>query len=247
MTPPDPSFAANLVQQSDAFLSDRPHLGAPIEQALRLLKRSKSSPGHAIDFACGAGRLSVALAVAYPELRVRGLDLDADAITFARGHALQAGVAERCDFQEWDLAKSRPTGRFDLVCFMAARELFRDDDDMVVLARALTAEGGYWLVDDAWLFSEPEEPALRQRTAEFANRITRIGGKIVDNWKSEVELDYSVQAEDAMAGWPTVEEVVARGQVDWDTAAAARQLLTVSMTASSVATRSVTQLWLIRI
>jgi 2-polyprenyl-3-methyl-5-hydroxy-6-metoxy-1,4-benzoquinol methylase len=53
----------------------------------------------ALDLGCGVGWSSVALARAYPGLRVLGLDSDDASVMDARTHAVEAGVAGRVDFE----------------------------------------------------------------------------------------------------------------------------------------------------
>jgi methylase of polypeptide subunit release factors len=56
------------------------------------------------DVACGTGWSSIALAQAYPNIHVDGLDLDHDAIGAARRNAERAGAADRVRFSVADAA-----------------------------------------------------------------------------------------------------------------------------------------------
>src|SRR2546430_1295571 len=53
----------------------------------------REPPARVADLACGAGWSSVAMAQAYPLVRVDGFDLDPDVIAAARRNAEKAGVA----------------------------------------------------------------------------------------------------------------------------------------------------------
>ncbi|HEU4425044.1 MAG TPA: class I SAM-dependent methyltransferase, partial [Pilimelia sp.] len=80
-----------------------------------------ATPGaRAADVACGAGWSTIALARAYPALRVDGLDLDAGAVRDARHNAAGAGVADRATFEVRDAADPALAGAYDLVCLFDA-------------------------------------------------------------------------------------------------------------------------------
>src|SRR4029453_16176574 len=55
-------------------------------------------PARVVDVACGTGWSSIAMAQAYPNVEVHGVDLDSDAINAARKNAERAGVADRGGF-----------------------------------------------------------------------------------------------------------------------------------------------------
>ena len=54
--------------------------------------------GRALDVGCGTGVVPITLAKAFPSATIAGLDLDARSIDIARGHARDAGVADRVAF-----------------------------------------------------------------------------------------------------------------------------------------------------
>jgi 2-polyprenyl-3-methyl-5-hydroxy-6-metoxy-1,4-benzoquinol methylase len=54
--------------------------------------------GRALDVGCGTGVVAITLAKSFPTATIAGLDLDARSIDIARGHARDAGVAERVAF-----------------------------------------------------------------------------------------------------------------------------------------------------
>jgi SAM-dependent methyltransferase len=79
------------------------------------------------DVACGGGWASIAIALAYPEVRVEGYDLDEASIDLARANAAAAGMADRVAFHVRDItAEPRPTARYDVVCvFEAVHDMAR--------------------------------------------------------------------------------------------------------------------------
>ena len=81
--------------------------------------------GTALDAGCGIGWSTIALAKAFPEARVVGLDLDPASIEEAREHAAAAGVADRASFLVGDAG---------------------DPTTLLAAAAALDAESGFDLV-----------------------------------------------------------------------------------------------------
>lgn len=109
-----------------------------------------SSPGARIaDVACGAGWSSIALARAYPQARVDGLDLDPDAISDARRNAARAGVTDRVRFAVRDAADAELTGSYDLVCLLDALHEMSRPVDVLRACRELRNPSGAVVVMDA--------------------------------------------------------------------------------------------------
>jgi ubiquinone/menaquinone biosynthesis C-methylase UbiE len=71
-----------------------------------------ASGGRALDIGCGVGKVSIALATAYPEARITGFDPDANSITQARKAARNAG-AEHVEFVEGLITDIAPEPVFD--------------------------------------------------------------------------------------------------------------------------------------
>ena len=67
------------------------------------------------DIGCGEGWSSVAMAVAYPNTKVDGYDLDEPSVEAARVHAEEAGVAERVRFFAGDAAAADRNGDYDVI------------------------------------------------------------------------------------------------------------------------------------
>jgi SAM-dependent methyltransferase len=70
-------------------------------------------PGTALDLGCGEG--GDAIWLARQRWRVMAVDVSATALARAGEDAAKAGVADRIDFQRYDLALTFPSGAFDLV------------------------------------------------------------------------------------------------------------------------------------
>lgn len=68
-----------------------------------------------LDFGCGSGGSAIALALAYPEMRFFGTDVDAREIDVARERAALYGVADRCEFAQVEESRNLPfaDGLFD--------------------------------------------------------------------------------------------------------------------------------------
>lgn len=106
-------------------------------------------PLRVADIGCGEGYSSVAIASAYPNVRVDGFDLDEASIGRARALAADAGVADRVRFEISDASRTTAgQRRYDLVL---AVEMLHDVPDPVGVLRtmrALRADGGAVLVAD---------------------------------------------------------------------------------------------------
>jgi 2-polyprenyl-3-methyl-5-hydroxy-6-metoxy-1,4-benzoquinol methylase len=67
------------------------------------------------DIGCGLGWSSIALARAFPKTRIDALDVDGASIADARGHAAEAGVADRITFHRAAAEDAPLGGPYDLV------------------------------------------------------------------------------------------------------------------------------------
>jgi SAM-dependent methyltransferase len=105
-------------------------------------------PARVADVACGEGRSSIAIARAYPGVRVDGIDLDAASIAAAREHLAGSDVADRVAFHLRDAADAGLDGRCDLVTIFEALHDMSRPVDVLRACRALLAEGGSVLVVD---------------------------------------------------------------------------------------------------
>ena len=118
-------------------------LGAIAEIHGRL---ASDPPARVADVGCGPGWSSIALALAYPKVRVHGLDLDPHAISTARANAAGAAVGDRTAFETGDIAAPPWRGPFDLVtCFEALHDMAQPLAALRGM-RSLLAEGGQVLI-----------------------------------------------------------------------------------------------------
>jgi SAM-dependent methyltransferase len=100
------------------------------------------------DVGCGLGWSSIGMALAYPKVRVDGLDLDAPSIEAARVNATESGVADRVSFAVRRADEPGLSGGYDLVTVF---EAFHDMARPVAVLRALRsllAPGGRILIGD---------------------------------------------------------------------------------------------------
>jgi 2-polyprenyl-3-methyl-5-hydroxy-6-metoxy-1,4-benzoquinol methylase len=128
-------------------------------------RRLRSAPpAQVLDLGCGLGASSVALARAYPRVRVLGVDLDQASVADARVAAAEAGVADRVAFVVGDAAHLTPEAPFDLVTVFEALHDMGDPVGTLRAARALLAADGSVLVADervADAFATPGDPTER--------------------------------------------------------------------------------------
>jgi 2-polyprenyl-3-methyl-5-hydroxy-6-metoxy-1,4-benzoquinol methylase len=93
-------------------------------------------PARIADIGCGTGWSSLAMALAYPKVRVDGLDLDAASIATARENAAASGLSERVTFEMRNAGDPALGGDYDLV---TAFETIHDMADPVGALRAMHA------------------------------------------------------------------------------------------------------------
>ena len=113
-------------------------------------ERLESDPAAAVaDVACGAGWSSIAIARAYPKVRVDGYDLDGASIELARANAEAAGLADRVRFHVRDAGDEELAGRYDLVAaFESIHDLPRPVEVLRALRRLAGDEGAVLVVDE---------------------------------------------------------------------------------------------------
>ncbi|MFI5293105.1 MAG: class I SAM-dependent methyltransferase [Candidatus Limnocylindrales bacterium] len=105
-------------------------------------------PARIADVACGEGWSSIAMARAYPKVRVDGIDLDAPAIDQARRNAATTDVADRVSYHARDAADPALQGAFDLVTIFEAVHDLSQPVAVLGACRGLLAPGGTMLVAD---------------------------------------------------------------------------------------------------
>jgi SAM-dependent methyltransferase len=121
-------------------------------------ERLRSGSARVADVACGTGWSSIAIAKAYPDVQVDGIDLDPTSIMLARSAAAGEGVGERVDFQVRDAADPALAGLYDLVTVFEAIHDMAKPVDALRAMRGLLAEGGVALVADEKVADEFTAP-----------------------------------------------------------------------------------------
>lgn len=97
----------------EEFYQDRGQIWTGNPNELLVREVAGLTPGTALDLGCGEGGDAVWLA--QQGWRVTAVDVSATALRRAGAHAEEAGVADRIEFAEHDLAQTFPEGYFDLV------------------------------------------------------------------------------------------------------------------------------------
>ena len=105
----------------------------------QLLAREGAS---AVDLGCGVGWSGVALASAYPQLSVLGVDSDDASIMDARAHAAAAGLGDRVRFEVADADTDLGEGRHDVAFFFEALHDMAHPVEALVAARRTLRPGG---------------------------------------------------------------------------------------------------------
>jgi 2-polyprenyl-3-methyl-5-hydroxy-6-metoxy-1,4-benzoquinol methylase len=175
---PAPTDAADAAARDGRGEANRPsflHLLPGWLAALPDIHARLGDPPSArvLDVACGAGWSSLAIATAYPAVRVDAIDLEEAAIALARRHAYEAELGDRVAFRAADAADPGLDGPYDLVtCFEALHDMV-DPVRVIATWRRLLAPDGTCLVVDV-----RAEPAF---TAP-AGRLERLayGWSVVD-------------------------------------------------------------------
>jgi 2-polyprenyl-3-methyl-5-hydroxy-6-metoxy-1,4-benzoquinol methylase len=116
---------------------------ADVDRRLR-----REPPARVADLACGAGWSSIAMAQAYPLVRVDGFDLDPDVIAAARRNARQADVSGRVTFAVTDASGPGISGRFDLVTIFEGLHDMSRPVDALRAARGLLMPSGSVVIAD---------------------------------------------------------------------------------------------------
>jgi SAM-dependent methyltransferase len=104
-------------------------------------------PARVADVACGEGFSTIAIARAYPNIHVDGIDSDEASIEAAERHLAGSGVEDRVSFHHRDAAKMEG-GRYELVYIHEALHDMSYPVDVLRACRELLAEGGSVVVGD---------------------------------------------------------------------------------------------------
>ena len=128
-----------------------------IPEVHRRLRRQP--PARVADLACGAGWSSIAMAQAYPLVRIDGFDLDPDVIAAARRNAGQGRVAGRVTFAVTDASGPGMTGRYDLVTIYEGLHDMSRPVDALRAARGMLGQTGSVIIADELVADEFTAPA----------------------------------------------------------------------------------------
>jgi 2-polyprenyl-3-methyl-5-hydroxy-6-metoxy-1,4-benzoquinol methylase len=105
-------------------------------------------PARVADVACGQGRSSIAIARAYPKVRVDGIDSDRASIARARENLGGSGVEDRVSFHERNAADAELAGAYDVVTIFEALHDMSFPVEVLRAARHLLADGGVVFIGD---------------------------------------------------------------------------------------------------
>ncbi|MFC4060779.1 SAM-dependent methyltransferase [Planomonospora corallina] len=114
-----------------------------------VVARLRAAPRPRIaDVGCGQGWSTLAVARAFPNAEVEGIDLDEASIAEAREQAERAGLADRIRLTRADAASMAGSGPYDLVLILEALHDFPRPVEALRAVRAALAPGGAVLVAD---------------------------------------------------------------------------------------------------
>jgi ubiquinone/menaquinone biosynthesis C-methylase UbiE len=123
------------------------------------------------DVGCGAGWASVALATAFPDIEVTGLDVDPAVVAQAAKRVTEAGLGDRVTFSVADAGRPPAANGFDLVCvFDALHELARPVEALQG-CRAMCAPGGTVLVLDSRVADRFRTPGDEIERFQYATSV----------------------------------------------------------------------------
>ena len=105
-------------------------------------------PARVADIACGAGWSSIAIARAYPKVRVDGYDNDEASVEMACTNVAEAGLEDRVSFHVCDAAEQTLSGNYDLVTVFEAIHDLSQPVEVLMTARRLAGEDGAVIVMD---------------------------------------------------------------------------------------------------
>ena len=120
-------------------------------------------PARVADVACGVGWAAIAIALAYPTVRVDGFDLDQASINLARENARDAGVIDRVTFETRDVAEVEP-GQYDVAMVIEAIHDMTQPVEVLASIRRLLRPDGIVLIADEKTedaFTAPAGPTER--------------------------------------------------------------------------------------
>ncbi len=105
-------------------------------------------PARIADVGCGVGWSSIAIAGAYPQVRVDGFDVDDESITLARENAQTSGLEARVTFERRDATQAGERAAYDLVTFFECLHDMPRPIEALRAARDMLTPDGVILVGD---------------------------------------------------------------------------------------------------
>jgi 2-polyprenyl-3-methyl-5-hydroxy-6-metoxy-1,4-benzoquinol methylase len=106
-------------------------------------------PARVVDVACGVGWASIAIARAYPRVRIDGFDPDKHSIEIARRLAKESGVEDRVRFEVRDAASIGTEGPYDLaIVIEAIHDLSRPVEVLAGIRQSLGTSGTLIVADE---------------------------------------------------------------------------------------------------
>jgi len=143
------------------FLTTLPNEWLPAIDVIH--DRLTAGPARVVDVGCGTGWSSIAIARAYPSVRVDGFDADATSIGMARDHALEAGIDDRVRFHHADAAELTRDGPFDVAtAFECIHDMSRPVEVLGAVREALADDGSMLVVDERTRDAFSGEPDDRE-------------------------------------------------------------------------------------
>lgn len=132
-----PAFTHLLAQE---WIAAMPDLAARLAAA---------PPARVADVGVGQGWSSIALARAFPDVRVDGLDLDAPSVAAARENAMAAGVSDRVRFHVRDAGDPALAGHYDLaLAIQCLHDMANPVAALAAMRRLVGSDGTVLIVDE---------------------------------------------------------------------------------------------------
>ncbi len=123
-----------------------------------------ASGGRALDIGCGVGRVSLALAEAYPQAQITGFDPDGNSVTLARKAAADAG-ADHVEFVQGVVTDIAPEPVYDFAGMFDCLHDLAEPEAVLAEIRQRIAPGGALLV---------MEPRAADRLADNSNPLGTV-------------------------------------------------------------------------
>ena len=116
---------------------------------IREVDEALTQPGARVaEIGPGGGWAAIAIARAYPQVRVDGFDVDAASVELASRNVEEAGLADRVSIHQQDGSSSDIAGEYDLVCAFECIHDMSNPVGVLSTMRRLARPGGTVLVMD---------------------------------------------------------------------------------------------------